>query len=106
MVAPPTESEVRRMYSRIEGPQRRARERRREVIAFLSAAALSAAIGGTLSDSTLAWPTCAVFSAVLLGYVGAILEADRRRVQRRIAERRAAREALGTHEVEVYAEAV
>jgi hypothetical protein len=106
MVAPLTESEVRRAYSRAEDPQRRTRERRREIIAFFAAGAVSAAIGGTLSDSTLAWPTCAAFSAVLVGYLGAILEADRRQTQRRIAARRAARLALEEREAETYAEAV
>jgi hypothetical protein len=106
MVAPPTEWEVRRVYSRIHGRKRRAPERRRDIIAFLATGAASAAIGGMLSDSTLAWPTCAVFTAILAGYLGAIIEADRRRTMRRIAARRAARRALEAAEAETYAEAV
>jgi peptidoglycan/LPS O-acetylase OafA/YrhL len=91
MVAPLSESEVRRANARRDEPQRRARERRRDVIAFLATGAISAALSALLSESWLAWPICAAFSAILLGYLGAILEADRRRVQRRMAARRAAR---------------
>ena len=91
MVAPLTESEVRRVHSRLEEPKRRAAERRRDVIVFLFAGSASAAVSGVLSDSTLAWPTFAAFSAVLMGYLGAILESDRRRAVRRIEARRLAR---------------
>jgi hypothetical protein len=106
MVAPPTESEVRRVYSRLDEPKRRARERRRDIIVFLFAGALSAGISGVLSESTLAWPTCAAFTAVLMGYVGAILEADRRQVLRRMEIRRMERAALEAAAEESYAEAV
>lgn len=105
MVAPLTESEVRRVHSRLEEPKRRARERRRDIIVFLFAGAVSAAVSGVLSDSTLAWPICAAFTAVLMGYLGAILESDRRIALRRIEARRLARASVESVE-SPYAEAV
>jgi fatty acid desaturase len=106
MVAPLTESEVRRVHSRLDEPKRRARERRRDIIAFLFAGAVSAAVSAVLSDSTLAWPTCAAFSAVLVGYLGAILESDRRQALRRIEARRMARVSLEATAEAPFAEAV
>ena len=101
-----TESEVRRVHSRLDEPKRRARERRRDIIAFLFTGAVSAAVAGILSESTLAWPTCAIFSAVLMGYLGAIIEADRREAFRRVQARRMERAAIEAAAEESYAEAV
>lgn len=104
LVAPLTESEIRRANA-VAGTLARKRARRREIIVFLGSGTLFSGIAAVLSADALAWPICAAFSGLLLMYVGAISEVDRRKVQRRIAERRARRAAEALSEEE-YAEAV
>lgn len=109
MVAPRTESEIRRSLLKTEGPSQRCRERRREVMVFLGSGAGFAALAGSLSDNTAAWPICASFTALLIVYMTAIAEADRRKSHKRITARRQARalaQELRAETEPEYAEAV
>lgn len=65
--------------------------RRKEVAVFLGAGAAFAALAGSLSEARTAWPLCGAFTGLLLLYIAAIVEADRRKVLRRVSARRAAR---------------
>lgn len=82
---------MRRAYLRADGPSQRARARRHEVVVFLGSGAFFAALAGSLSDNAAAWPICGAFAGLLVLYVAAVIEADRRRFARRVHARRQAR---------------
>jgi hypothetical protein len=108
MVAPRTRYEVRRaaLAAKIR-PSDRTAARRREIVVFLGAGASFAALAATLSDRAAAWPVSGVFAGLLLFYVAAVIEVDRRKVANRVAARRRARAAEDrSPHYEDYAEAV
>ena len=106
LVAPRTESEMRRATRPVDTSTQRTLARRKEVVVFLGTGAAFAALAGALSEASAAWPLCGAFTGLLLLYVAAIVEADRRKVLRRVRARRAAR-ALESRPVErEFAEAV
>ena len=107
LVAPPTRADIRRATRTItiDPKLERTRSRRREIIVFLGSGALSAAVVAAIGDRPGAWPVAGLFAGLFLMYTAAIAEADRRKVARRIEERRRAREAKRAAEPG-YAEAV
>jgi hypothetical protein len=97
LVAPRTRWQIQRAKPREIDPRvLRTRARRLEIAVFLGAGAFSAFLVAGLADRAAAWPVAGIFTALLLLYTGAIVEADRRKVARRVAARRLAREAVAT----------
>jgi hypothetical protein len=95
LVAPRTGRQIRRAERRPVDPKvLRARTRRLEIAVFLGAGAISAFMVAGLADRRAAWPVAGIFTALLLMYTAAMVEADRRKMARRVAARRLAREVL------------
>jgi hypothetical protein len=108
LVAPRTEWEIKRAAPEVvDGPLQRTRARRREIFVFLGSGVVFSAIVGIFSQRPAAWPTCGAFAALFFIYSGALLEADRRKVVRRVEARKRARaDRAASAEERGFAEAV